>query len=1134
MGDRLSLNFALQVGTVRTTVEVTATGQMLTTEDASYSTTLQNQMITALPQISRATLDQVATLAPSIQGTAPSTLSTSSNFVSIGSTGTEFALAGGQRNGVLVTVDGVSVQDLEDNNVSRSIPTPDAVGEFRVQTGVLTADVSRYSGGIIMLSTQSGTKDYHGRLFYYGRDQDLNSNGWSNNALEVPKTPYHQDNYGLAVGGPLSIPKVYNGKERTFFFFNWENEHFSTSSFAQGSVPTPLERSGDFSQSIINYVNGAPVYARIFDPYEGYFDSSGNWVRPEYQGAVIPPDKQVKVIPFFLAEFPLPNHAPNAETSSTNNYWGGQRRIRNVNQETLRVDHALTSNHRFFAHVSRYRGLDGTAPLMPESQETSNYDNDWAGGLGYTWSVSPTMIFEARLGVSVNKFMSYEGSASNPAINTLSWPVDPMAFQPHTGSNFNVPLPFDPPGYTGVGGGEWDRFTHQTYDGNVSLTKVWNRHTIKMGYQGIWSLTDETGGDQSGMTNIFSGGGTNEYWNNNDGLTGQSLAAMMLGSGKYYNWGDWVICPTGPLHGGFVMDDWKVNTKLTMQLGLRYDYERGRRPRYPFGIIFDTTAKNVRTPNGDWSWGQVLSAVPELANYTSPAWLTTGINGRTCLIDTPECPQNLIYNTSKGVTQPRIGASYALDSNTVLHASFGSVFQSFSGFESKYGGSFYYPWDTLNQVNTVDGMHWISELGLDHGLGAFPLQPDGSHLGYVPSIKTNQEFWYDTFGGMSDPSFGYTEPTTPMNDPKEYVWGVGLQRKLGNSWVVSAEYQGIHGVHLMIPDYYNYKYTNVPPQYYSLGSHLYDSVPNPFFGQSLADAAAPQIPLWRLLTQMPQYSVAGPQVLDSGHSLSNYLNLQMQSRNFHGLMLLASYSIRKTLVDNVGKGIRDTYNGENGFGAVQNGNDLSEIYTVATYEVPQMWLFNYYYELPVGRGRHFLSASQGWGGRVLNATIGGWGVAGVSSYWPKGTPVYAPAVDGSVTAPNASVRWSVSSRNYLNHNVDYRRDIVVSGSFVNANPSTVFNPAVFVRTPNYSFGNLPDVYPNVRNPGGFSTNGTMFKNFYFSENRQRYVNIRLEATDIFNHANFGGVNNDPDSPTFGGIYGKNGNRVMQIGARLFF
>jgi hypothetical protein len=1138
MGDRLSLNFVLELGKLQTSIEVSVKGELLTTDDASYSTTFDNQMISALPQISRATLDQVATLAPAIQGGAPATMSTSTSSSTIGTSGNTMALAGGQRSGGSITVDGLRAQDMEDNNAVRAIPTPDAVGEFRVQTGLLTADVSRYSGGVINIASQSGTKDYHGRLFYYGRNQNLNSNGWSNNALDVPKTPFHQDNYGLALGGPLSIPKVYNGKERTFFFFNWEAEHFTTSSFAQASVPTSLERQGNFSQSIINHVAGQPVYARIFDPFEGYYDSQGNWVRPEYQDATIPQDKQVALMADFMPLYDMPNHAPNAGTSSTDNFWGFQDRVRGVNQEMLRVDHVLHANQRLFARVSRYRGADDTPALLSQGLESDIYDNDWVGALGYTWSISPSLFLDARLGVSWDKLNTYTGSAGSPNIDSTTWPLDPMDFQPGTRSNVHIAPNFDPfnsqVAYTEVGGGYFDNFTHQTYQGIISLAKVWKRHTFKMGYDGVWSLTDETGGDKSGIMTVTTGGGSNQFWNLNDGLTGQPLAELMLGSSKLINTGNWDIVATGPLHGAFLMDDWKVNTKLTLNLGLRYDYERGRKPRYCCGLIFDTTAKNVLTPNGDWNWGQVLSAVPELANYASPAWLSSGINGRTCLIDTPECPGHTTYNTTNGVWQPRIGLSYALDSNTVLHASFGDVFQSLSGFESKIGGNFYYPWDTYDQVPTIDGMHWVSELGLDHGLGTFPLQPDGSHLGYIPKIKDNQQFWYATMGGTSDPEgYGNTSPKAPYQEPQEYIWGVGLQRKIGNWWVASAEYQGIHGVNLMTdvtyPEY-TFRYTNIDPKYYSLGSQLYAAVPNPFFGQSERNAAAPQIPLWRLLSSMPQYASASPGMLTTGHSLSNFLNLQMQSRNFHGLMLLASYNIRKTLVNNGGKDMRqNTY-----VGSLQNPNDLEETYGVATYEVPQMWLFNYYYELPVGRGRRFLGSSQGWAGRLLNATVGGWGLAGVSTFWPKGTPVLGPAVDGSVSAPNASVRWSVSSRNYLNNNVNYGHDLAVSGAFTEPNPSIVFNPSVFVRTPDYSFGNIPAVWPNVRNPGGFSTNGTMFKNFYFSEDRQRYVNVRLEATNVFNHPNFGTIDNDPDSPTFGGIEGKSGNRVMQIGLRLFF
>jgi len=1129
-GDRLSLNFKLELGEIQATIEVTSTGQLLTTDDASYSTVLDNQMITALPQLSRQTLDLLPSVTPAIQGYSPGTLSTTDS-PNIGVGGTGFAMAGGQRNGVAITVDGVSVQDLEDNNVNRAIPSPDAVSEFRAQTGVLTADVSRYSGGVIMVSSQSGTKDYHGRLFYYGRNQNLNSNGWQNNALGVEKEPFHQNNYGLAVGGPLSIPKVYKGKERTFFFFNWEAERFSTSSFAQASVPTEAERRGDFSQSIINYQGGQPVYPRIFDMFRGSEDAQGNWVRPEFPNATIPKERQVALIPFFLKLYPLPNHAPDANTSSTNNYWSSIDRKRRVDQETFRLDHNLTDNHRLYARATHYRGVDNTPPIFPQASMGRLYDNNWGGSLAYNWTISPTSILNVRLGGSVSKFVGYFGSSGAPDIDTTTWPFDPKVFASGLRADAHVaPQLRIGGGYERVGSGQYDEYVTQVYNYTFSFTKVWNRHTFKMGYDGSWAISTEDGGDKSGLSWISSGGGSNQYWNRNDGLTGHPLADLMLGSSSYFSWANWNIGAHGPLHGAYVMDDWKVNQKLTLQLGLRYDYERGRKTRLRYGVAFDLEAKNVRTPNADWKWDQVLKTVPELANYPSPTWLSNGVNGRTCLIETPECPGDTLYNTDNGLWQPRIGVSYGLDSNTVLHASFGSVFQSFSGLETKYGGNFYYPYDTFNQIPTLDGKRWVSEFGLDHGLGAFPRQPDGSNLGYVPVLGTNAAFWNATFGGSSDPTYAWSVPLNAFKSPREYLWGVGIERKFGK-WVASAQYQGIHGKNLLTP-YTGYRYTNIDPAYYALGEKLRATVPNPFFGQSQNDAGVPNIPLYRLLGSMPQYSSARPEYLTEGHSMSNYLNLQVQSRDFHGLTLLASYNIRKTLVNNVGKDLRQA--GGGGLGNVQNPNDLEEIYGVARYEVPQTVLLNYYYELPVGRGKQWLGNPQGWAGRLINATVGGWGLAGVTTWWPKGTPVSGPRVSGSTTAPVADLRWSVNSPNYQNSGVDYEKGLIVSGAFVHPDPSVVFNKGVFVRTPNYSFGNIPATFPNVRNPGGFSTDGTMFKNFYFSQDGRRYVNVRVEAKNLFNHPNFGSINNNPDSPTFGGINGKSGSRVMQIGLRLFF
>jgi hypothetical protein len=330
-----------------------------------------------------------------------------------------------------------------------------------------------------------------------------------------------------------------------------------------------------------------------------------------------------------------------------------------------------------------------------------------------------------------------------------------------------------------------------------------------------------------------------------------------------------------------------------------------------------------------------------------------------------------------------------------------------------------------------------------------------------------------------------------------------------------------------------YRYTNISPDYYSLGATLRTQVPNPFYGQSQTFQAQPTVPLYQLLSSMPQYSSAGPGYLTEGKSMSNFVNFQVQSRSFHGLSLLASYNVRKTLVNNVGKDLRQP-GLANGSRAFQNPNDLDESYSVALYESPQLLLLNYFYELPFGRGKRFMGGLQGWSGRFADWVAGGWGFAGVTNWWAKGTPVLGPRVSGSRSAPGSSVRWSVDG-NYKNDKVDYGSALIVQGAFVNSNPQGVFNRSVFVRTPDYSFGNIPIAFPNLRNPGGFSTDATMFKNFYFSESRQRYVNFRLEALNIFNHPNFGPVDNNPDSPTFGGIRGKTGDaRVMQVGIRLFF
>ncbi len=241
--------------------------------------------------------------------------------------------------------------------------------------------------------------------------------------------------------------------------------------------------------------------------------------------------------------------------------------------------------------------------------------------------------------------------------------------------------------------------------------------------------------------------------------------------------------------------------------------------------------------------------------------------------------------------------------------------------------SFYYNSNTFNQVPSTDGQHWVSEFGTDHGLGTFPALPGGGNLGWVPPITNNKDYWFASYGAN-----GNFDQTGTNHRPFRHAYGlhVGreLQRQLSANWAVTGEYEGVKGVHLLT-NVWNWSLNNVPLDYYSLGTHLSDQVPNPFFGQSQTFSAQPTLSLSQLLGLSPQYAgntSTTPGQATWGKSFSHFANFQIQSRGFHGLELLASYSIRKTLTDT---GSTDIHVFGSTAGLLQNPHDLMEGYGVA-------------------------------------------------------------------------------------------------------------------------------------------------------------------------------------------------------------
>ena len=256
------------------------------------------------------------------------------------------------------------------------------------------------------------------------------------------------------------------------------------------------------------------------------------------------------------------------------------------------------------------------------------------------------------------------------------------------------------------------------------------------------------------------------------------------------------------------------------------------------------------------------------------------------------------------------------------------------------------------------------------------------------------------------------------------------------------------------------------------------------------------------------------------------------------------------MTNTAGKDIQ--HGGPAGRGLLQNPHNLNEAYGPATYEFPHTVLLNYSYELPFGRGRQFMNSNSSFSQKFLDKVVGGWNVAGVTTWSPKGTPVLTPQIsthpNGSSgqTVPDAALRYSLNPGVSIVQSTNYSSALVnANGQFFNATGhGSVLNAKAFGDTPDFGLGNSPFYLPGVRNPGSFFTDATLLKKFYFASEDTKYMEIRLEAINVFNHANFAKIDNNPNSGTFGGVLGKgcvvgdnscsNPPRTMQVGLRLFF
>jgi hypothetical protein len=1101
VGDHIGLDLVMQIGSQ--TQVVTVTGQLpaLRTEDAESGEVIDAKRITELPAYDRNPL-AFALLAPNVNGTTEQM-----------GYSNDFRINGGRAAEADYFVDGVSVTTGYEHNVAPGIPGMEALDEFKVVTNGMSAEYGRLSGGAVSVVTRSGTNDLHGSLYEFFQNDVLNANDWNSNRYSKPKGAFHNNIYGFAVGGPVWLPKVYNGRNKTFFFLNYEATKYVAGTFAATTgVPTGLERTGDFSQTL-NYAGTA--FVQVSDPLTGVMTPSGV-VRTPFPQDKIPQNRWNPLASIIMGIYPAANHA-SLPGSNHNANWIGSYTSRNTLADwTGRLDENWTPKSSTHFSWIESNSASGSTALFPGSDYTTGTSGGETISLEHVHMFNPSTVATLRIGAVRDVITS---GSIEAGVEDSTWPLGPYMrdfLGTTTGRLPSTGMDYDWIGQ--IGGGSVSNEYDTNFTFSAALQKVWGKQTLKFGFEHRRYYSNVPTG---GYLNDSVGPETNSVSYVNSGATGSGLAGLLLG---YIDWGDGAAY-AGPASlqtydAAYIQDDMRLTSKLKVNAGIRWDYEPPRTERFNRQIWWDKNYHWPVNPNPGWTWASVEAAAG-VANAPVPAWVTDGYElGRCAILGSTDYPGRTAEQNLPHHFAPRLGFAWEFAPKTVLRGGYaiswltttGSYFMGSAPWNLGFGdyGRFY-------QGGTPDnGLTWPFTIN----------NPMAGGYGFVPNAfvsrnenATNQSLadagWF--IANAHDVYPGY-----------EHDVELSLQHEFGsgsNSWVLEGSFNGNFG--RMLPYWLGKGEHILPNAYHILGPYgfktLYTGVPNPIYGQtspSSSQAITPTMAFGRVEDLEPFWEEAW--TMGEPLGTSNYWAgyFQLEHHFGRGFSFLVNYTLSKMLQD-VGSIDNQFAQGPNQQGFPQAGLGFSDIYGLAPTDITNKVLFNYAWDIPVGRGRgHLLTAPSGAGGRVLNGVLGGWRVAGTTTF--RGEPIMVYSPGGGVGEYGSNwynlgqsrtcrpVYTGVKPLGFTSNG-----HAALQGS---ANMKLYENQAAFREPINMEIGDLPSTSPNWRGPGFSQWDFAVMKNFpLFSEHRT--LQFRFESQNLFNHMNCAMPASDVGDSLFGQITG---------------
>jgi Carboxypeptidase regulatory-like domain/TonB-dependent Receptor Plug Domain len=1144
VADKLTFDVQLEVGQLGETVTVTTDNSpLLRTADAQQGEVINSTQIMNLPQSNNRDPLELLQLAGNIQGGGGRA-----------GNGSDLRINGGRTQGIQYFVDGIAASTGRSHDVPFNMtPTMDAVAEFKVISNGISAEYGRFSGGVVEIASKYGTNDFHGQVFLYNQQPGLNANSWNNNRLGAGKLEYRQNQFGGALGGPIYLPRIgkggpglWSGKNRTFFFFNYEGFRRKTAGQArEASVPTLAERNGDFSNTLVNGIG-----TDIYDPTGPLGADNERLVKMGAGplgscapvGKCVPAERISPVAKALLATVPLPNKAPSPNSSFRNNYQGVSTSFSDRDTWALRLDHTFTDNQRLFFRYTRLNADSGESRWFSPLQNTPNSKIGGAFGvtLNYDWSISPTLLFNARVGGHYNP--TTFGNTIDPSFDTSSIPFDPEVKRLF-GRN-DIPWVGTTAFNNFADGTRIDTVNSTASTAAASMTKIMNRHTIKFGYEHhryYDNFLNSARGDYVFQHNPVSRFNRDESWNDQDNAN--VLAAFLLGLNDKADFsGPTSRAMNFNYHAAYVQDDFKVSRRLTLNLGVRWDMETPTTERYDKLYFWDKNAPSPFTIKPGYNFADAVRAAGlDPSTVRTPEWVTKGFPaGALRIANTPEFPGR--YGTKYHPWQfaPRVGAAYQIDDKTVLRASFGQVYFSTAGDPNGLasGGSGVALGDAANA-----GWHRNIGPGLTQLVSTFenPFKP-GDVSSYT---RSNQVANRQATGG--DPALSAFDRDS--RQPYELVWTAGVQREL-KGFLVEANYAANLGRRLLGPE----QISRFPKEIFVPGN-------GPIYRDTLVETPANEQTRYGDMSRLAfleyQYPYYGPAtVLGSNVGRSNYqsLNLRAERRLGRGASFLVNYTLSRSM-DNVGgpnanQGcICNTATGGRGF---QQVDSIRDIYTLSPLDETHRLIVYYNLELPFGRGRKLLGNPNSMGGKAIDFIVGGWDLAGTSS-WRSGRPVILANdnVNNDIRVETTFASFASGDRSLSGGNFGGNESVFFGGDDVNTakvapnarrldisklkNVSAVAGQTRYYES--FTYGDVPAVLDGIRHPSSFGHDLSLAKKFpLFSADGSRFLQFRMEAFNLFNMRGFGDYNTDPrDNLRFGLITGpRYTERRVQVSARIVF